>query len=80
MLKRKGLPYYLATRGQSKTVGSDATGQAALGRLHGQRQQAWLFFGESLGHAASVVVGPAAWVRYLANCDRLGLCNRTSGA
>lgn len=33
MLKRKGLPYYPATRGQAKTVGGDATEQAALGKI-----------------------------------------------
>ena len=32
--------------------------------LERQRQQAWLFFGESLGHGACAIVGPAPLVRY----------------
>ena len=30
-----------------------------------QRQQAWLFFGESLSHGTRAIVGPASLVRYL---------------
>jgi hypothetical protein len=30
-----------------------------------QSQQAWPFFGESLGHGACAIVGPRALVRYL---------------
>src|SRR6476659_6371989 len=30
-----------------------------------QRQQAWLFFGESFGHGACAIVGPAALMRDL---------------
>ena len=45
-----------------------------------QRQQAWLFFGESLSHGAGAIVGPASLVRYfVAPYQRLAIALRQGG-
>jgi hypothetical protein len=42
-------------------------GEQAIGfqRMRGQRQQAWLFFGEGLGHGAGIILRPGALMRHL---------------